>query len=572
MKTILVIEDEQPIRTNILKLLEFEGFQAVGASDGRSGIQMAKAYLPDLIICDIMMPEIDGYGVLTALRNDPQTVMIPLIFLSAKADMTDLRQGMDLGADDYLVKPFTSAGLLGAIAARLEKQAAITQPYIDEMKQTAANLAKVAYSDPLTGLSNRILLRHNLQERLRQVKQSEQLIAVLCLNLDRFRSVNAQYGHGVGDTLLQAMASRLQSAVGPQDLVARLGGDEFSLVLCGRPSKAAIEEDAQRLLDTLLAPYQLNGHAISIDMSLGIALYPEDGTNPDQLLTDADTARRWSKKQTGPGYQFYDVEMDALNAAQLLLETDLAAAIERSEFELHYQPQIDLMSGNIVGVETLLRWRHPSRGLISPITIITAAEESGLIVPLGDWILRTACAQATAWPSLQTSVNLSARQFKQRDIVERITAILQDTGLEPSCLAIELTETSVMDDVESSIKTLQRLKLMGIEISIDDFGTGYSSLNYLKRLPLDTLKIDRSFIRQVSEDSHDAAITTAIIAMAQQLKLMVIAEGVETQEQLAFLQAHGCHRLQGFLFSPAVPAEQIQQMLLTGAHLDMAIA
>ncbi len=576
MKTILIIEDEHPIRTNLIKLLQYKSFQAIGAEDGASGIQLAKAYLPDLIICDIMMPNIDGYGVLNALRQDPETVMIPFIFLSAKADRTDLRQGMNLGADDYLTKPFTSAELLEAISARLTKQEAVTQPYLQEMKQAANSLAKVAYCDPLTSLPNRIMLRHRLQESLMQAKRKQQRVAVLCLNLDRFRTVNTTWGHTVGDLLLQAVAERLTEQVGSEDTVARLSGDEFSIILVDQPALSDVLQAIETLRKSLSQPYVINDQEISVQVSMGGALYPDDDNDPDRLLTHADTARRWNKKQDSKELQFYSIEMDAVDAQQQMLEAELATAIERSEFQLYYQPQVNLIAGRIIGVECLVRWQHPVRGLVYPSTFIPTAEETGLIVPLGEWILRAACLQARAWQAsnlipLRVSVNLSARQFKQHNLCAVVDQVLQETGLDPKLLVLELTETSVMEDVEATIKTLHELKDRGIEISIDDFGTGYSSLNYLKRFPIDTLKIDQSFVSQVTEDPHDAAIATAIIAMAQSLNLKVLAEGVETQEQLAFLRKHGCHMIQGYLYSPPVPAEIIQQFLTEDKRLPSTI-
>lgn len=566
MKTILVIEDDRSIRTNMLKILKFDGFEAIGAEDGVAGVQMAKAYVPDLIICDIMMPNLDGYGVLAALSEDPETATIPFIFLSAKADRSDIRQGMNLGADDYLTKPFSRQELTEAIAARLDKQQAIAQPYMDEMKRVADSLSKVAYSDPLTNLPNRILLRHRLQEALMKAKRKQQLVAVLCLNLDRFGNINSTFGPATGDLVLRAVAKRLTECVGSQDTVARLSGDEFSIVLTEITGKDGVTELAEQILYTIAQPYNLNEREVTVQASIGIALYPEDSSNPDQLLTYVDTARRWCKKQGGYCYQFYSSQMDTLAAERRLLETDLNVALERSQFEVYYQPQVNLITGRIIGVEALLRWKHPERGSISPKIFIPVAEETGLIISIGEWVLETACTQVKVWQTsslmpMRVSVNLSARQFKQKNLLETVANVLSKTGLDPKLLILELTETSVMEDVNAAIGTLEDLKAMGIEISIDDFGTGYSSLNYLKRFPIDSLKIDQSFVSQVTEDDHDAAIAKAIIAMAQSLKLKVIAEGVETEEQLTFLRKQGCHGIQGYLYSPPLTAAGIEQLL-----------
>jgi diguanylate cyclase len=569
---ILVIEDEAPIRANILKILNFKGFETIGAEDGEAGIQQAKRHLPDLIICDIMMPLLDGYGVLYALRQDSETAAIPLVFLTAKAERSDLRQGMNLGADDYLTKPFTSAELLEAVSARLAKQSSITQPYLDEIKRAADNLSRVAYTDPLTNLPNRIFLRHKLQETIGQAQLRQQQVGVLCLNLDRFSAVNASLGNLTGDLLLQAVADRLTQSLPSQVMVSRFSGDEFSLIVSGT-TQLDLLEIAQQLLKNLTRPYRLdNQQDVFVHASIGIALFPENSSQPDQLLTQADAARRYCRKQGGNAYQFYNSAMVTADAERRSLEVDLHAAIERCEFLLYYQPQVNAVTGRIVGMEALLRWQHPTRGMVSPVTFIPVAEESGTIIPIGAWALRAACRevkalQASCLTPLRVSVNLSARQFRQKDLVETVAQILEETEFDPHRLVLELTETSVMEDIEGAINTLNAFKAMGIEISIDDFGTGYSSLSYLRRLPIDVLKVDRSFVSQVTENDHDAAIATAVIAMAKSLGLKVIAEGVETEGQLAFLRQHGCYLIQGYLYSPPLPVVEIQKLLVEDKRL-----
>jgi diguanylate cyclase len=574
---ILVIEDEPPIRANILKILNFKGFETVAAEDGEAGIEQARLHLPDLIICDIMMPQVDGYGVLYALRQDPDTAAIPLVFLTAKAERSDLRQGMNLGADDYLTKPFTSAELLEAVSARLAKQSSITQPYLDEIKQAAETLSRVAYLDPLTTLPNRIFLRHKLQETLGQADRRHQKVGVLCLNLDRFSAVNASLGNWVGDLLLQAVAQRLTTWAKPEVTISRFGGDEFSLIFPAT-SQSELVLLVQQLLLTLTKPYRLeNQQDVFVHVSVGIALYPDHSDNPDQLLTQADAARRFCRKQGGNTYQFYEAALAAADTERRSLEVDLNAALERSEFLLHYQPQVNAITGRMVGVEALLRWHHPTRGMVSPAEFIPIAEETGGIIAIGAWVLRAACLevkalQASCLVPLRVSVNLSAQQFRQKDLVEMVTQILKETELDPHQLVLELTETSVMEDIEAAVNTLRAFKAMGIEISIDDFGTGYSSLSYLRRLPLDVLKVDRSFVSQVTENEHDAAIATAVIAMAKSLKLKVIAEGVETEEQLAFLRQQGCYLIQGFLYSRPLPIAEIQKLLVDDKRLGFAKA
>lgn len=574
MTRILVIEDDSTVQSLILKLLQAEGFATISSSEGRSGIAMAQQHEPDLIICDIMMPECNGYEVLEALRGHPTTARIPFIFLSAKADRAALRQGMELGADDYLTKPFTRAELLGAISARLDKQASITQPYIDEMKRAARSLNQLAYRDPLTNLPNRILLHHRLQELLLEAGRSQQLIAVMYLNLNRFKAVNLSLGYSGGDQLLQIVAERLSQRLPHEGQIARLSGDEFGLLLTDIAEQKNIVEFAKQILTFLAEPYELFEQYVQIHSSLGIAVYPQDGNTPDALLSRADTAMRQAKTLGGSQYAFYDVQMDVLISERRLIESELRTAQINQELELHYQPQVNLVTGRIIGAEALLRWKHSKLGAVSPAKFIPVAEETGLIVPIGEWVLRTACAQARAWRNasqmpIRVSVNLSARQFKQANLLGMVTQVLEETQLDPTLLVIELTETSVMEDVDTTISILQELKQMGIQISIDDFGTGYSSLNYLKRFPIDVLKIDQSFVQDIITDTNDAAIAKAIIAMAQSLQLKVIAEGVETQEQYEFLRQNGCNAMQGYLFSRPVNALEFEALLTSDKRLQI---
>ncbi len=574
MKTILVIEDEPTIRENILGILEINGFQVLGAEDGLAGVQQAKTYLPDLILCDILMPGIDGYGVLAALRKDTGTAMIPLIFLSAKAERSDFRLGMNLGADDYLTKPFSSQELVAAVSSRLLKQTALTQPYLNEIQQAVAVLKQAAYSDLLTSLPNRVLLYQALREALSAAKQEASVVAVFSIGLNRFSLVNTNFGYAVGDALLQCLAQRLVNTVGTQGMVARLSGDEFGIVLQGLTQASEATLWVQKILVAVTAPYLIQEHNIRVQMSAGVALYAQHGNHPEKLLARADMAMRWCHRQ-GQAYRFYDAAMDAAENNRRWLETGLVEALARSEFQLYYQPQINLATGRIVGIEALLRWRHPVRGMISPTTFIPIAEETGLIIPLGEWVLRTACHQAKCWQTLRAtplriSINLSMRQLQRPDLAQTVMQVLAETGLDPKLLILEITETSLMEDVETTIRTLQQLKQIGIEISIDDFGMGYSSLNYLGSLPVDSLKIDRSFIHRVAIDHQAAAISTAIMAMAQSLQLHVIAEGVENLDQLAFLRKIGCQTIQGFLYSPALSASDLQPLLVRDRQLQLA--
>ncbi len=588
MATILVIEDEEIIRDNLLEILNLEGFQSIGAEHGVLGVQKAKAYLPDLILCDICMPELDGYGVLEMLRHDPTTAAIPIIFLSAKCEPTEIRRGMNLGADDYLTKPYTIVDLLEAISSRLKKCANLTQIFARQSTSLPDGSPSSAYLDPLTNLPNRILFYQQLQQCLARqasfecgkVKQDDAAVAVFCININRFRTVNTSFGYHIGDRLLQLMGQRLTAIMGDGGVVARLGADEFGIIITRRSQEQDVAGIAQAILVDVTAPYNCFDHKIQIQVSVGVALYSQQNSSPEQLLVQAETARRWCQKQGQSGYMFYSLTMDALEVERRLIEADLSNAIahqvasglKQTEFQLHYQPQVDLATGHIIGVEALLRWKHPRRGMIPPKIFIPIAEEMGLIVSLGEWVLQTACAQAQSWQTLsvmplKVSVNLSVRQFQQEKLAQRVGQILSETGLNPKLLVLELTESVLMEDVGATVSVLRELKQLGVEISLDDFGTGYSSLNYLAALPIDALKIDQTFVRQGAINVGAAAISTAIITMAQSLNLSVVAEGVETQKQLTFLQGIGCQAMQGFLYSPPIPVDEMQSLLSANRHL-----
>ncbi len=446
---------------------------------------------------------------------------------------------------------------------------------ITERKRAEDTIKHMAYHDSLTDLPNRALFEDRLTVALAQVRRKRRMAAVMFLDLDRFKVVNDTVGHALGDRLLQSVAERLTGLVRDGDTVARVGGDEFTLLLqeVGRAEEVA--EVAERVLDALRQPWVLNGHEFRITTSIGIAMFPNDGEDVDSLLSNADTAMYRAKDQGRDNYKLYTPAMNARIVERLALENSLRHGLERGEFLVYYQPQVDIASGKIVGMEALVRWQHPERGLVFPAEFIPVAEETGLIVPLGAWVLRTACAQNKAWqaagfPPMRVAVNLSARQFQQRDLIEVVDEVLKETGLEARWLQLEITEGMAMQDVESNIAVLRELREMGVQIAIDDFGTGHSSLSYLSRLPIDVIKIDQSFVQDLTTDPNGAAIARSIIVMAHNLKLRVIAEGVETEEQLAFLKKRRCDEMQGYLFSKPAPAEAFEEMLRQGGRTSRA--
>ena len=445
---------------------------------------------------------------------------------------------------------------------------------VDEHKRLEALLQHQASHDTLTGLPNRALLQDRLKQAIATAARSPSPIWIIFVDLDRFKLVNDSLGHKAGDAMLKQVAARLQSAVRESDTVARLGGDEFVLILPERIDGSGSLSAAvvQRILDAVAPPIIVEGHEFVTTCSMGIAVYPDDGADGETLMTRADIAMYSAKEAGRNNFRFYAPAMDARLLERLRLEGELRHALERNEFELHYQPQVDLRTGRIVGMESLIRWNHPELGMIPPGKFISLAEETGLIVPIGAWVIRTACAQNQAWQRaglgrLRVAVNLSARQFAQKNLAESIMDILEETGLPAQDLEIELTESLVMTDVERAVGVLRDLKEIGVQLSIDDFGTGYSSLSYLKRFPIHVLKIDQSFVRDIAAGADDAAIVALIISLAHSLKLNVIAEGVETPEQLAYLNQHDCDEMQGYLFSKPVPAAAFEKLLRNGKSL-----
>jgi len=559
---VLLVEDDMDDAELVRGMLSRAGpsvaFEVVRAGRLEEGIQRLEEAEFDVVLLDLSLPDASGLEAIGRLRGFSSR--LPVVILSGLSDEEAAVQAIQGGADDYLVKGQGD----GALISRSIR-------YAIERKKSEERLAYVSNYDSLTQLANRVLFQDRLAQALARADRNQSLVALLFLDLDRFKAFNDALGTGFGDTLLKTVAERIRGAVREGDTVARMGSDEFCVILEDISEPQGAVAMARKIHDTLDRPFVLFGQEVFAGASMGIAIRkPHDRSD---VVKDAAAAARRAKEIEPGGYQFFTPEMNVRAYARLAFESNLRRALERDELILHYQPQVDLRSGRIVGAEALMRWRHPELGLVSPGEFVPVMEETGLIVPAGEWVIRTACEQARAWQEeglpVRVAVNLSAQQLRRQDFTASVSRALWATGLDPSLLELEITEGILMEQAEVSGFKLEHLKSdKGLQVSIDDFGTGYSSLAYLKRFPLDLLKIDRSFVRDTAEDPDDAAIVSAIISLAHSLRLKVLAEGVETEEQLAYLREQGCDRMQGFLFSKPVPADAFLRLLREGKTLN----
>jgi len=566
LDSLVMMVDDEPINIEVTQIhLEEAGYtRFASTSDSNGALKLIEEKRPDVLLLDLMMPGMSGFEILQAMEHMKLLKDVPTIVLTSSTDASTKLQALELGATDFLAKPVDPSELVLRVRNTLAAKA-----YRD----------RLANYDLLTGLPNRHTFMDRLEWALSHSERTGSRGAVLHVGIDDFRKVNEALGPAAGDLVLQDIAERLEQALRKTDTVGRLGddgpkvslsrisGDEFTILLPITATSDDAVRVSQRILEVAAAPFYSGDHELAVTCSIGIALFPADGVTPDTVIKNAGAAMRHAKEGGKHSALFYSTELNARALQKLSMTNELRRAIERDELRLFYQPKVDIASGIVVGAEALVRWQHPERGLVPPFEFIPLAEESGLIVPLGEWVMRDACRQSEAWRAAglrvpRIAINVSSHQFRQGKLAELLSGILADTGANPQALTLELTEGVIMENAEANMEILSVIKATGAKLSIDDFGTGYSSLSYLHKFPLDELKIDRSFIMEIRSADDQAAVVIAIIAMAHGLGLSVVAEGVETEAQLEFLRRHGCEEFQGYLKSKPVPADDFAAAFL----------
>lgn len=574
-KTILLVDDA-PENIQILNKVLRDDYKIIFATNGKNALKSALNKKPDLIILDIVMPEMDGLQVCNRMQSLAELKDIPVIFITGKNDPETETQCFSCGAVDFITKPINSPVVRARVRThlelkeqrdRLERTNSQLLTEIQERKNLEHRLREQAEFDALTKLPNRKLFQDRLQQTVLMANRTEQSFALMFIDLDRFKEVNDTLGHKAGDELLIEAAKRLNHVVRKSDTVARLGGDEFTVILPDIMHDSMADLVAGKILEQMGLPFQLQTGPALISASLGIAIFPHDGFTADELLRNADSAMYQAKSAGRNAFQFYSITMNQQVRHRLQLEGEMHNAIQREEFFLDFQPKVNIETCEIIGMEALVRWNHPKRGVLLPKEFISLAEESGMIIKIGAWVLQSACKEASKWikagfTGLKLAVNLSAIQLLKEDQLEALVEeTLRNTGFPAASLELEITESMMVANLEQSTVALTRLRDMGITIFMDDFGTGHSSLSLLQNLPIQALKIDRSFVKNIVENASDSAMISAILSMARQLQLHVVSEGVENSQQLKIIQQLGGVEVQGFHYCPPLGADAFLALL-----------
>ena len=593
---LLIVDDISDNRTILARRFQRRGFDIVEADNGLTAIEMIAQQEFDLVLLDIMMPGIDGIETLKRIRAQKSATTLPVIMVTAKSESSNVVDALEIGANDYVTKPVDFAVALARVNTQISRRHAEmklvsanealaqvnedlerrveerTSRLIDANKRLKIEIADreesqarsqyLAYHDSLTGLGNRLLFKDQLEEALRDRSTNSDPIAVLFVDLDGFKTINDALGHSIGDLLLKAIANRIRDALPATDRVARLGGDEFAILQMSTPQPAAAVALANEIIRTASQPYHIEGHDLTVGASVGIAIGATHDITAESLLKSADLAM-YSAKASGRGtFRMFDPEMDSIVQAKRLLERDLRHALVHAHFSLHYQPLVNLQTKKVTAFEALMRWKHPEHGFVPPSAFIPIAEETGLIIQIGEWALRQACCDAVKWPSdISVSVNLSPLQFLKGNLTATVMNALATSGLDASRLELEITESVLLDKTERNIEILNQLRDLGARISMDDFGTGYSSIGYLRNFRFDKIKIDQSFVRDVLVDEGSLAIVRAIAGLGASFGMTTTAEGVETEAQMRRLNLEGCVEAQGYLYSEPIPVDEVAQFL-----------
>jgi len=576
---ILVVDDDLASRMLMRASLEKAGFRVEEAQNGLVAVSDFEELQPDAVLLDVMMPKLDGYDTCRAIRKLTGGEHTPILMVTGLDDIEAIHKAFNSGATDFITKPINWA-ILNYRAKYMLRASHAFLDVVDKQRQ----IQQLAFFDHLTGLANRTLFKDTLEVALAEGANQKHQLAVLFMDLDRFKTVNDTLGHHIGDYLLKSVAERVNDCIRESDTfsrlkkrnskhyISRLGGDEFTVLLPQLKTPEDAGRVAQRINERLSEPFQLEGTEVFISASIGISIFPLDGHEAEELMKQADLAMYHAKEKGKNNFQFYKKSLNIKARERLEFENDVRKAVLGDEFELYYQPQVDLKSGNIIGAEALTRWCHATRGMVSPAAFIPAIEELGLIIPFTDWVIRRSGQQQCEWinaemKQLRIAINISSKHFVEQNIPEMIHRTLQEYNLSADFLELELTESVLADQSEETLNILKKIKELGMTISVDDFGTGYSSLVYLKTFPIDIVKIDRFFINDILTSSQDAAIVQAIIAMAHSMNMKVIAEGIEEAEQFKLLKAMGCDYGQGFLFSRAIIAADFAHMVQSNQQL-----
>lgn len=558
LPVVLVVDDDSAMRLVMRHAMEHCGYLVVEAANGLEAIRACVRQNPDLVLMDAIMPDMDGFRATAELKSMRDFADTPILMVTALEDEESVEQAFAAGACDYINKPINWAVLKQRV------KLLITASQADK------KIRHLAYHDTLTGLPNRLLFIDRMDQAISRAIREKNRFALLFIDIDHFKMINDSMGHDAGDALLTTVTERLTRSLRRTDTISRLGGDEFTVIVenITEPEDAAIV--ARNLLETLTWPILIGDREVRISGSIGIALYPDDGSNFGHLLKNADAAMYRAKDLGRNMFQFYAREMSETVMQRLDMESELRNAIEREEFVLHYQPKYDLHSGRCIGMEALVRWEHPQRGMIAPDKFIPLAEETGLIVKLGAWVIDVACSQLGKWQRAghaiyNVSINVSARQIREQNLPELLHKAILENDINPANVELELTESALVENHDKARDLLDRLHALGVRIALDDFGTGYASMAYLKEFPIDTVKIDRSFVRGIPQDREDMAIVRAIASLTTALELSLVAEGVETEQQLATLKDLHCHQAQGYLWSKPLPVLHFEQLILKQA-------